>query len=146
MAQISFRSIFDGISLALSSAFPDADIFGDETEQNIGDGDFIVLPIKPSHNGEMGARARRSLMVDIMYYPTTDGGKEEALEVAEELPIVLSTISTPEGDSVHGTGFDYSFEDGVLHCIVSFPHFVYLVSSDDYGERSDNTIDHLTLY
>ena len=146
MAQISFRSIFDGISLALSSAFPDAEIFGSEVEQNLNEGDFIVLPIKPSHTGEMGARARRSLMVDIMYHPTTGGGKEEALEVAEELPIVLSTISTPEGDSVHGTGFDCNFEDGVLHCTVSFPHFICLVNTDDEEERGDNTIDHLSLY
>lgn len=134
MAEISYNSIFDGVTLALHRAFPSVQIHGRTVKQDLHPGDFNVLPITPQHSGQMGSRAKRSLTFDVIYYPTEGGGREECLEKAHALPQVIGTITTPEGDKVHGTGFECNIEDDVLHCIVSYPHFVYTPADGDAME------------
>lgn len=125
MAELSYNGIFDGVTLALHRAFPTVQIHGRTVKQDLHPGDFNVLPITPQHSGQMGSRANRSITFDVIYYATEGGGREESLEKANILPQVLGTITTPEGDKVHGTDFESTIEDGVLHCIVRYPHFVY---------------------
>lgn len=125
MAKISYKSIFNGVTLALHRAFPSAKIHGESVKQDLRPGDFIVLPITPIHSGQMGSRAKRSITFDVIYFPTENGGREECLEKAHELPFVLGTITTPEGDTLHGTNFEINIEDDILHFIVSFTHFIY---------------------
>lgn len=134
MAEINYNSIFDGVTLALHRAFPTVQIHGTAVKQDLHPGDFNVLPIKPHHSGQMGTRAQRSLTFDVIYYPTDEGGREECLAKAHLLPQILATISTPQGDKVHGTGFDTNIEDDVLHCIVNYPHFVYKPADGDAME------------
>ena len=125
MAEITFNNIFDGVSLALHRAYPaPAQIHGRTVKQNLRPGDFNVLPISTNHAAQLGPRAKRSITFDVIYYPTDEGGRAECLDKANALPEVLTTITTPNGDKVHCTGFEYTIEDDVLHCIVSYPHFV----------------------
>lgn len=134
MAELSYNGIFDGVTLALYRAFPAVQIHGRTVKQDLHPGDFNVLPITPQHSGQMGIRASRSITFDVIYYPTENGGREECLEKANLLPQVLGTITTPLGDKVHGTGFETTIEDNVLHCIVRYPHFVYTPADGDAME------------
>ena len=134
MAELSYNGIFDGVTLALHRAFPAVQIHGRTVKQDLHPGDFNVLPITPQHSGQMGIRASRSITFDVIYYPTENGGREECLDKANLLPQVLGTITTPLGDKLHGTGFDTNIEDGVLHCIVRYPHFVYTPADGDAME------------
>lgn len=134
MAELSYNGIFDGVTLALHRAFPTVQIHGRTVKQDLHPGDFNVLPITPQHSGQMGIRASRSITFDVIYYPTDKGGREECLDKANLLPQVLGTITTPLGDKVHGTGFETTIEDNVLHCIVRYPHFVYTPTDGDAME------------
>lgn len=134
MAELSYNGIFDGVTLALHRAFPTVQIHGRTVKQDLHPGDFNVLPITPQHSGQMGIRASRSITFDVIYYPTENGGREECLNKANLLPQVLGTITTPLGDKVHGTGFETTIEDNVLHCIVRYPHFVYTPADGDAME------------
>ena len=134
MAELSYNGIFDGVTLALHRAFPAVPIHGRTVKQDLHPGDFNVLPITPQHSGQMGIRASRSITFDVIYYPTENGGREECLDKANLLPQVLGTITTPLGDKVHGTGFETTIEDNVLHCIVRYPHFVYTPADGDAME------------
>lgn len=134
MAELSYNGIFDGVTLALHRAFPTVQIHGRTVKQDLHPGDFNVLPITPQHSGQMGIRASRSITFDVIYYPTENGGREECLDKANLLPQVLGTITTPLGDKVHGTGFETTIEDDVLHCIVRYPHFVYTPAAGDAME------------
>ena len=125
MANINYNSVFDGVTLALHKAFPSANIHGKEVKQDMQSGDFIVLPIIPTHKGEIASRAKRSISFDVIYFPTDNGGFEECLNIYHVLPSVLGEIETSEGDILHGTDFQCNIEDEVLHCIVSYTHFVY---------------------
>ncbi len=135
MAEISYNSIFDGVTLALHRAFPTVQIHGGTVKQDLHPGDFNVLPITSQHSGQMGSRANRSITFDVIYYATEGGGREDCLEKADLLPETIGTITTPQGDKVHGTGFESTIEDGVLHCIVRYPHFVHKQSTGDDMEK-----------
>ena len=75
MSEISFNSIFDGVSLALHAAFPDRQIHGGCVEQGLMPGDFNVILPGAGLTREVGQRQRRSPTVDVIYYPK--GGAAE---------------------------------------------------------------------
>lgn len=131
MAEISFNQIFDGISLALHTAFPLVLIHGGTVKQDLHPGDFNVLPLTPNQTAQMGSRFQRMITFDVIYYPTDAGGRAECLGIADQLPGVLDTITTPNGDKVHCYKFESNIEDDALHCIVSYKHFAHIETGGD---------------
>lgn len=134
MAELNYNQIFDGVSLALHRAFPAVQVHGRTVKQDLHPGDFNVLPIAASSSAQMGSRERRGITFDVIYYPTDAGAREECLQVANNLPGVIGTITTPNGDKVHCLIFEPTITDDVLHCIVSYPHFVYTPLEGDEME------------
>ena len=118
MAEINFNQIYDGVTLALHRAFPNAHIHGGTVKQDLKDGDFNVLPITTNHTEQMGTRSQQKPVFDVIYYPSKAGGRTESLRVAHQLAYVLRTIQTPNGDKVHCLTFDTTIEDDALHCLV----------------------------
>ena len=124
MSEISFNSIFDGVTLALHAAFPaPARIYGDEVKQDLKPGDFNVVMPGAGHNLELTRRYKRTPTLDVIYYPKH--GKAECYDVADRLTTVLESITTPEGDVVHATSCEWTVTGGVLHVLVGYDHFVY---------------------
>lgn len=124
MSEISFNSIFDGVSLALHTAFPDRQIHGGRVEQGLMPGDFNVILPGAGLTREVGQRQRRSPTVDVIYYPK--GGAAECYDIADQLVPVLESITTPEGDLIHATSCDWNWTDDVLHMILTYDHFAYI--------------------
>ena len=54
----------------------------------------------------------------------SDNSNAECAAVADNLCMVLDTITTPGGDILHGSGMTWSIEDFVLHFLVSYNHNV----------------------
>ena len=104
MAEINFNQVYDGVTLALHRAFPKAHIHGGVIKQDLKDGDFNVLPITANHTEQMGTRAQHKPVFDVIYYPSSAGGRTESLRVAHQLAYVLRTIQTPNGDKMHCLG------------------------------------------
>lgn len=124
MSEISFNSIFDGVTLALHAAFPGpARVHGDEVKQDLKPGDFNVVMPGAAHAQEVGQRYKRTPSLDVIYYPKC--GKAECYDVADQLTSVLETITTPEGDKVNATSCEWTVTGGVLHVLVEYDHFVY---------------------
>ena len=132
--EIDFNQIFDSLTLALHSAFPTARIHGGIVKQDLQPGDFNVLPITASENAQIGTRARRSITFDVIYYPSDMGSREDCLDIQHKLPGIIGTVTTPNGNKVHCLQFDASIDDDVLHCIVAYPHFVYMQETGDAME------------
>lgn len=123
MSEISFNSIRDGVSLALHAAFPaPVQIHGGEVKQGLKAGDFNVVMSGAGHRQEVGRRYKRTPTVDVIYYPRKDNA--ECYDVADQLTAVLESITTPEGDVVHATSCEWIVEDGVLHMLLTYDHFV----------------------
>ena len=124
MSEISFNSIFDGVTLALHAAFPaPTQIHGGSVEQGLNPGDFNVVMSGAGHAQEVGRRYKRTPAVDVIYYPQE--GDSECYDVADQLTSVLESITTPKGDVVHSTSCSWTVTDGVLHVLVEYDHFVY---------------------
>lgn len=132
--EISFNQIFDGVTLALHEAFPEAQIHGEIVRQGLEAGDFNVQLVSMSEAVQLGSRAERSITFDVIYFPAGNDGIETCMDVLHRLPNVLSTITTPNGDKVHCLKLDGSMKEDILHCIVSYPHFVYSPSGGDAME------------
>ena len=141
MAELNYNSIYDGISLALHHAYPTAQIHGKTVKQDLHHGDFNVLPVRASHKGQISTRAERGMVFDVIYYPTEKGGRGECLEKAVELSAILTTITTAQGDKVHGTDLEYSIEDNVLHCTVRYMHFVYSPQNNNLMETIQTVME-----
>ncbi len=124
MSEIGFNSIFDGVTLALHTAFPaPARVHGDEVKQGLKPGDFNVTMPSAGHSLELTRRYKRTPILDVIYYPKC--GKAECYDVADKLTSVLESITTPAGDVIHATSCEWTVTDGVLHVLVGYDHFVY---------------------
>lgn len=131
-SMLSYGQIFDAVTLALHRAFPEARIHGGEVPQDLLPGDLAVIPVGTAHRQAMGTRAARSVTFDVIYFPPEgDGQRADQLRVAEALPILLGTVTTPEGFAVHALSCDASIDEDVSHVTVSYPHFVYMPAGDD---------------
>lgn len=135
MAEINFNQVYDGVTLALHRAFPTSHIHGGNIKQDLKNGDFNVLPITANHTEQMGIRAKHKTVFDVIYYPSTDGGRIESLSVAHRLAYILRTIQTPNGDKVHCLSFDTTIDADVLHCLVGYPYFIYVPGNEDPMEN-----------
>ena len=134
MAEIDYNQVYDGVSLALHRAFPTVRVHGGTVKQDLKPGDFNVLPIFAGETAQIGPRAQRGITFDVIYYPPDTGSREACLDMQSKLPGVIGTITTPNGDKVHCLKFEGSITDDTLHCVVSYPHFVYSVPSSDAME------------
>lgn len=132
--ELDYQQIYDGITLALHAAFPSIRIFGENIQQGLTPGDINVIPVNTEENAQIGTRARRDAVFDVIYYPPDDGKYEACLEMQHLIPQALQTITTPNGDKLHCLRFSGTTDD-VLHVIVSYPHFVYVPAAKDVMEQ-----------
>lgn len=134
MAELNYNQIFDGVSLALHKAFPSARVHGGNVEQDLKPGDFNITPITTNEIAQISTRARRSITFDVIYYPPGEGSREVCLDMQSVLSGVIGTITTPNGDILHCLKFEGNITEDALHCIVSYPHFVYSENTGDAME------------
>lgn len=79
----------------------------------------------------MGARRRGSILFDVIYYPTEEGGRAECLAVADALSRILGTVTTPNGDKIHCSSIECTIQEDTMHCTVGYPYFTYETASQD---------------
>ena len=135
MSEISFSSIYDGVSLALHAAFPSVQVHGGNVKQGLNPGDLNVIMPSAGNTRQVGTRFLRTPTLDVIYYPKE--GMAECCEVAETLVHALEDITTPDGDLVHCTSCEWSVEEGVLHVLVEYDHHVYTPREQDVMETLD---------
>lgn len=127
MSAISFNSIFNGVSLALYTAFPPpVQVHSGPVKQGLKPGDFNVIMLRSGHSKEMGQRYKRTPLLDVAYYPQTDAEPAECYDMADRLTRLLGSITTPEGDVIHATTCEWSMDGDVLHVLVRYDHCVHI--------------------
>ena len=125
MSEVAFNSILDGVSKALHAAFPPpVQVHGGGVKQGLKPGDFNLVMPTAGHTREVGHRYKRTPTVDVIYYPKR--GAAACYDVAQRLTFILESITTPEGDVIHGTISELTVQDGVLHVLVRYDHHIYI--------------------
>ena len=132
--ELDYNQIFDGITLALHAAFPDKQIFGGTVRQGVQPGDLNVVPVNINETAQIGTRAQRTAIFDVIYYPPDAQSMEACLDMQHKITQALGTVTTPNGDKVHCLRFSCTIED-VLHCTATYPHFVYKAVATDKMEH-----------
>lgn len=132
MSEINFNSIYDGVSLALHTAFPDRQVHGGSVRQGLQSGDFNVVMPSAGHSKEVGDRYKRTPLLDVIYYPKA--GVAECYDVAHQLTTALENIQTPEGDVIHAASLEWQVTDDVLHVLVQYDHFIYIPQEQEFME------------
>lgn len=134
MAEINFTSITDGVSLALHTAFPSCQVHGGDVKQGLEPGDFNVIMPGAGHSKEVGARYRRTPTVDVIYYPKEHPYNAECSDMAQQLTLLLGSITTPQGDIIHASSCEWQVDGGVLHVLLEYPHFAYIPQEQELME------------
>ena len=76
MSEISFKSIYDGVSLALHAAFPAVQVHGGNVKQGLNPGDLNVVMPSAGQSKQVGERFLRTPTLDVIYYDKVkDDGK-----------------------------------------------------------------------
>ncbi len=148
MSELTFNNVLSGITLALSSAFPYAQVFGKAIPQQLSPGDFNVIPVSVRPVEKLGSRRKYNTVFDVIYYPLEDDESEDCLRVATDLPLVLETITTPQGSKIHCVNdLEINIVDGVFHCLVHYSYFVFenRVTVNDDGSTADNGKDKMYI-
>ena len=140
MAELTFNHVLSAITLALSKAFPNAQVFDKTTPQQVSPGDFNVIPVSVKPMEKLNTRRKYNTVFDVIYYPLEDDESEDCLRVATDLPLILETIKTPEGSKLHCVNdLEITIVDGVLHCLAHYSYFVFekRVTVNDDGSIAD---------
>lgn len=125
MSEISFKSIYDGVSLALHAAFPAVQVHGGNVKQGLNPGDLNVVMPSAGQSKQVGERFPPHPYPGCHLLPQ-GLGVAECCEVADQLTLLLRDITTPEGDLIHCTNCEWTIEEGVLHVLVSYDHHAYI--------------------
>lgn len=135
MAALTFKSVYDAVTLALHAAFPAVQVHGGNVKQGLNPGDLNVVMPAAEQSKQVGERFFRSPTLDVIYYPKD--GAAECCDVADQLTLILRDITTPEGDLIHCTNCEWSIEEGVLHVMVRYDHHVYIPQEQVLMETLD---------
>lgn len=74
MSEISYKSIFDGVSLALHAAFSAVQVHGGNVKQGLNPGTSMWSCLPLDNPGQVGERFLRTPTLDVIYYPQSGGG------------------------------------------------------------------------
>ena len=132
MSEISFSSIYDGVSLALHAAFPAVQVHGGNVKQGLNPGDLNVVMPSAGQSKQVGERFLRTPTLDVIYYPRE--GAAECCQAADRLTMALRDIITPQGDVLHCTSCGWTVEEGVLHMLVGYDHHIYVPREQELME------------
>ena len=134
------KKVIDGICLALSSRFEDAEIYTEAVKQGLEDGSFSIVCLNPTNTKFLGNRYFRTNQFCIHYFPKTSEPKSECLEVLEILNEALEVIEV-DGDYIRGTNMTNEMDEGVLHFFVNYNFFTIRKKDETFMEHFDHSSD-----
>jgi hypothetical protein len=136
VAEISFQSVADAVTLQLRELMPNARIFTEEIPQKLEPSAFLVRILKRTQTQETGLwfpgngnvprtmRHKREPIVEVTYFPQAQYSREECENVGEVLWFALETVQTPQGDTLCARDMEQNISDNVLVMTMRYPHFV----------------------
>lgn len=139
MNSLSLKQVYDALSKKIKETYPNKRIFGSTVYQSLDDESFNVIPISVTDVKELGTRMKRQALFDCIYYSES---YEELLQIADSLPLSISTIKAVNGQTIHGFFNNPTTEisDGVLHCIVKYEYFGLVSEVIPEGEEGETDL------
>lgn len=111
---MAVNKIVGAVASALKSRFG-LSVYQDQVEQGLETPCFYLAVLSVGMTPVPGRGNELSVLLDVHYFPATDGDHAETAGMAALLLQALSVIPMPEGGALRGTGRQAEEEDGVLH-------------------------------
>ena len=113
--------VLDAITLTLSEAFPNSEVFGESVDQKLTDESFIVRVVSNITTPLLWTNTEENILFEIVYFPKK--GDVECYSVGNEVTRVLRLIELSNSQKLYGKNIGYKVVDGILHVSVSFRYF-----------------------
>lgn len=114
------ESVIQGIADKLDAAFgPECRVYGNYVSQNLETPCFLINPVNPRREQQLGSREARLYPFDVVYMPTA-ADREELFRTAEKLLLELRIIQTAAAGALRGKDMNFNITDGVLHFLVTY--------------------------
>jgi len=110
------EGILDGISLALTEAFPSCTVYGDErVRQGLKTPSFFVGLGECNLRPLPGGLTEQRQFVEVVYFPERQGDYGELWAIGPKALGLLGELALPDGGKVRGTALRCDVNDGLLH-------------------------------
>lgn len=116
---MAVNKIVGAVAAALKSRFG-LKVYQDQVEQGLETPCFYLALLSAGMTPVPGKGTELSVLLDVHYFPGTDGDHAETAEMAASLLQALSVIPMPGGGALRGTGRQAEEADGVLHGTVRY--------------------------
>jgi hypothetical protein len=133
MFEVTIDSVVSAIATKIRQAFSInelKEIYKDKPSQDAVPPCAFIHQLNFEQTSEMRGRANRSHMFDIRIHPLENSNNYESWSraISEKLVGILDTISVV-GQQVKSSSITITFQDNVLHCIVSYNFKVKTITS-----------------
>lgn len=124
------EQLIDGVVGAIYKEFGESyPIYTENNEQGMDEPCFLVTAINPQKNRFLGRRYRRTVTLNVNYFPTSpakvtdeSAARKEMNDAAERLFDCLEII-TANGHKIKGFNQGYTVSDGVLVYTLDFDYY-----------------------
>lgn len=116
---MAVNKIVGAVAAALKARFG-LKIYQDQVEQGLETPCFYLALLSTGMEPVPGRGTELSILLDVHYFPASDGDHAETAEMAAVLLQALEVIPMPGGGMLRGTGRRAEETDGVLHGFVRY--------------------------
>lgn len=116
---MAVNKIVGAVALALKSRFG-LSVYQDQVEQGLKRPCFYLAILSVSMEPAPGRGTALSVLLDVHYFPETDGDHAETARMAASLLQALEVIPLPGGGAMRGVNRQAEETDGVLHGTVRY--------------------------
>lgn len=116
---MAVNKIVGAVALALKSRFG-LSVYQDQVEQGLKRPCFYLAILSVSMEPAPGRGTALSVLLDVHYFPKTDGDHAETAGMTAPLLQTLEVIPLPDGGAMRGVNRQAEETDGVLHGTVRY--------------------------
>ena len=116
---MAVNKIVGAVAAVLKSRFG-LKIYQDQVEQGLETPCFYLAVLSVGMTPVPGKGNELSVLLDVHYFPKTDGDHAETAEMAASLLQALEVIPLPNGGAIRGVNRQAEETDGVLHGMVRY--------------------------
>ena len=116
---MAVNKIVGAVASALKSRFG-LSVYQDQVEQGLKRPCFYLAILSVSMEPAPGRGTALSVLLDVHYFPKTDGDHAETAGMAASLLQALEVIPLPDGGAMRGVNRQAEETDGVLHGMVRY--------------------------
>lgn len=114
------NTITSAVSKAISTAFPECEIYKEPTEQNALDNSFFIKHEQTVTSGKTSDKREYRHLFVVTYFPPIEGENELMNDVTMKIIPVLETIRINDDWTMHGYSLTCTKEEHLLSVSVEY--------------------------